>query len=884
MTTSPAARPPGLRSAVALLVAGMGLAFLPTAPASAQAVPETVVAITEIHYDNDGTDVGEFVEIAATNGTDISGYTIVLYNGSGGASYNTRSPGSATAADDGYDYAVIEYPVNGLQNGAPDGLALVDPDGNVVEFLSYEGVFVAVGGPADGLTSTDIGVSEPGTTPIGQSLQRTAPTEPTWTGPTAETRGLPTGANDPGPDPAVCDPTAEATLISAVQDSGDVSPLAGSPVFSAGRTVTLTGVVTVADLGLDGFFLQEEDVDSDNDVATSEGIYVYAPGAVVTEGSVVQVVGAVTENFSRTQIGSSGNGPADSVATCDTLTGTVTPVLLPLPSDDAAREAYEGMLITAEDLVVSGTFDDYRFGELVTGHRGELPQSTEVADPGTAADAVEALNRAREVRIDDRSNASIFGRSVWGMMNDIQLGDTTTVTGTLDYSFNNWKVQYSVLPTFTGDVEPVPTLEGGNDVVSFNVLNYFNSFDGRGARNEEQFEIQSAKIVTAITQMDAAVTGLIEIENDYEDEYDGDAATVPSAQTLVERLNEATAPGTYEWIRPPASVLTSEGLGGDAIAVGFIYQPARATPVGDATTFNINAELFNDPDKNRWPLAQTFDVDGEVFTAVVNHFKSKGSDCLATGSNGTPAFAVGEDRSFDQTGSCNLTRTYAANQLVEWVATDPTDSGDADVLLLGDYNSYAEEDPIDVLRNAGYVDLVREFDDNAYSYVFSGRVGRLDYAFASPSLAPKVTDTEVWQINSRAQYSDIYFRDPIDLTSAEGSSDHDPVIVALAAFVDDVNEAPVADIGGPYEVRVGNRTITLDASGSTDPDGDELTYAWDLDGDGDFDDASGPTATFTSKRRSPGSYPVAVQVTDPEGLTDVDTITVQVVTPGRRNS
>lgn len=883
MTTSPAARPPGLRSAVALLVAGIGLAFLPTAPTSAQAVPESVVAITEIHYDNDGTDVGEFVEIAATNGTDISGYTIVLYNGNGGASYNTSSPVSATAADDGYDYAVIEYAVNGIQNGAPDGLALVDPDGNVVEFLSYEGTFVAVGGPADGLTSTDIVVSEPGTTPIGQSLQRTAPAEPTWIGPIAETRGLPT-SNVVDPDPAECDPTAESTLISEVQGSGDVSPFAGSPVFSAGATVTLTGVVTVADLGLDGFFLQEEDTDSDGNPATSEGIYVYAPGVVVTEGSVVQVVGAVTENFTRTQIGSSGNGPADSVATCDTLTGTVTPVLLPLPSDDAAREAYEGMLITAQDLVVSGTFDDFRFGELVTGYQGELPQATQVADPGDPATAVEAENRTLEIRIDDRSNASIFGRSVWGMMDDIQLGDTTTVTGTLDYSFGNWKVQYAVLPTFTGEIDPVPTLGGGNDVVSFNVLNYFNSFDGRGARNEDQFEVQSNKIVTAITQMDAAVTGLIEIENDYEDEYDEDPATVPSAQTLVDRLNDEAGEGTYDWIRPPKSVLTSEGLGGDAIAVGFIYQPDRATPVGDAATFDIDAELIGDPDKNRWPLAQTFDVDGEVFTAVVNHFKSKGSDCLATGSNGNPAFAVGEDVSFDQTGSCNLTRTYAANQLVDWVSTDPTESGDADVLLLGDYNSYAEEDPIDVLRNAGYVDLVRELDDNAYTYVFSGRVGRLDYAFASPSLAPTVTETEVWQINSRAQYSDIYFRDPIDLTSAEGSSDHDPVILALAATVDDVNEAPVADIGGPYEVRVGNRTITLDASGSSDPDSDELTYAWDLDGDGDFDDASGPTATFTSKRRSPGSYPVAVQVTDPEGMTDVDTITVQVVMPGRGNS
>ena len=51
----------------------------------AQGTP--TVFINEIHYDNIGTDSDEFVEIAGPAGTSLEGYSIVLYNGSGGAVY-----------------------------------------------------------------------------------------------------------------------------------------------------------------------------------------------------------------------------------------------------------------------------------------------------------------------------------------------------------------------------------------------------------------------------------------------------------------------------------------------------------------------------------------------------------------------------------------------------------------------------------------------------------------------------------------------------------------------------------------------------------------------------------------------------------------------------
>ncbi|HEY7911807.1 MAG TPA: endonuclease, partial [Blastocatellia bacterium] len=132
----------------------------------------TSVFINEIHYDNASTDAGEAIEIAGPAGTDLTGWSIVLYNGSGGASYDTDMlSGTIPNQQNGFGTVVVNYPVNGIQNGAPDGIALVNASNQVVQFLSYEGSFTAVGGPADGMTSTNIGVLQDGGDPVGHSLQ-----------------------------------------------------------------------------------------------------------------------------------------------------------------------------------------------------------------------------------------------------------------------------------------------------------------------------------------------------------------------------------------------------------------------------------------------------------------------------------------------------------------------------------------------------------------------------------------------------------------------------------------------------------------------------------------------------------------------------------------
>ena len=177
---------------------------LMTRPAAA-----TSVFINEIHYDNAGTDSGEFVEIAGPAGS-LVGWSLVLYNGGSGLSYKTVDLSGDQIGYfqeiDSLFYGTFAKDISGIQNGAPDGLALIDADSKVVQFLSYEGSFTATNGLAAGLISTDIGVAEDGVA-AGYSLQLTgtglAYEDFTWSGPLPGTpSAFNTGQIFAGPAPA----------------------------------------------------------------------------------------------------------------------------------------------------------------------------------------------------------------------------------------------------------------------------------------------------------------------------------------------------------------------------------------------------------------------------------------------------------------------------------------------------------------------------------------------------------------------------------------------------------------------------------------------------------------------------------------------------------
>ena len=664
-----------------------------------------------------------------------------------------------------------------------------------------------------------------------------------------------------------------ATAIHAVQGSGTTTPMSGS-------AVTIEGVVGGDYQGagqFNGYYVQEETADEDADPQTSEGIFVFAgsSGLDVNVGDVVRVRGTagefVSSGTSLTQISS-----VNAVAVCS-AGSSLTPAAVSLPVMSIGDlERFEGMRVHFnQTMTATEVFNLGRFGEISLSGVGRLYNPTAVASPGPAAQLVAADNNRSRIVLDDGDNTqnrdpTIYPLGGLSALSTLRVGDSLPeLTGVMDQRFGVYRIQ-PIGPIEFAETNPRPAAPapvGGNlKIASFNVLNFFNG-DGlgggfptaRGANTPQELERQRAKEVSALRTMNADVFGLMEIEND--------SGANSALAELVGALNAAMGAGTYAYVDTGV-------IGTDEIKVALIYKPGSVTPVGDWKILTSAVDPRFIDTRNRPSLAQTFEQNssGQTLTVVVNHLKSKGSDCLPD-----------DPDTGDGSGNCNGTRTAAAAAMVDWLNTDPTGSGDPDFLLIGDMNSYTFETPITTFEAGGFTNLVRQFHGlSSYSYVFNGESGYLDHALATGSLAGQVTGVSDWHINpdeptvldynvefkSANQVNTFYDSGPYR------SSDHDPVVIGIQ-----LNSAPTVDAGGPYTVPEGG-SVSVTASGN-DPDGDTLTYTWDLDNDGAFDDATGPSATFSAATiDGPATRTIRVQVSDGENTAvDEATVTVTNVPP-----
>jgi uncharacterized protein len=580
------------------------------------------------------------------------------------------------------------------------------------------------------------------------------------------------GGEEPPPDPEPTPCGAPATPIHDVQGAGLASPLAGTQV-------TIEGVVAgdfQGSAGLGGFFLQARDIDQDENPLTSEGVFVFDGGAAldVHAGDVVRARGTATEYFELTEVNA-----VTELQVCSTG-ATVTPAVVTLPVPDvAALEAFEGMSVSfAQDLFATETFTQGRFGEVLLSAGGRLWQPTHVAEPGAAAQAVMAANARASIQLDDGSNVQNPALPPYlGAGGTLRIGDrVAALRGVLGFGFGAYEVHPSEPVTFTraNPREEAPRDPGGSlRVASFNVLNFFTTLDTgpalcgpaggldcRGANTPSEFTRQRDKILSALSRIDADIFGLIELQNDA-----GGALT-----NLVDGLNAIAGAGTYTFI-------DTGTIGTDAIKVAIVYKAAAVVPVGDFAILDSSVDPAFIDTRSRPVLAQTFEElsSGETFTLAVNHLKSKGSSCAD----------IGDPDTGDGQANCNLTRVAAARAEVAWLATDPTGSGDPDVLLVGDLNSYALEDPVRALLEGGYENLVAEhIGTKAYSYVFEGQSGYLDHALATSALAEQVAGVVEWHINSdepvMLDYNQEFNPPALYQPGPFRSSDHDPVIVGLA--------------------------------------------------------------------------------------------------------
>ena len=562
-----------------------------------------------------------------------------------------------------------------------------------------------------------------------------------------------------------------ATFISAVQGSGLATPISGTVVSIEG--VVVGDYQEAGQLG--GFYVQEEDGDADGDAATSEGIFVFNTSNAVAAGQRVRVTGTASEFFDLTQLSS-----VSRVLICP-AGGPVTPTTITLPVASVSTfERYEGMLVSfADTLTATETYTLGRFGEVRLSANGRLFTPTAVTTPGAPAIAQAELNQRSSFVLDDgngQQNIDPTVHPVGGLSatNTLRSGYTVDgLTGVFDFRFGAYRLQ-PVGPVAFAVSNPrttAPAAVGGNTkVASFNVLNFFNG-DGqgggfptaRGATTPFELGRQKAKEVSALSAINADVVGLMEIEND--------SGPYSALAELVAALNDKMGAGTYAYI-------DSGVIGTDAIKVALIYKPAAVMPSGDYALLTSSVDPRFIDTRNRPALAQTFirkDSAGK-FTVVVNHLKSKGSECA-----GDPDLGDGQ-------GNCNGTRTQAAAALADWLATDPTGSRDTDVLIMGDLNAYTFEDPITTLESAGYTNLARRYNGlSAYSYVFDGQAGYLDHALATATLASQATGLVDWHINADEPIVldyNVEFKTPNQVNTFYDagpfrSSDHDPVIIGL---------------------------------------------------------------------------------------------------------
>ena len=662
---------------------------------------------------------------------------------------------------------------------------------------------------------------------------------------------------------------AQLTPIPTIQGTGSGSALATQTVTDKNGNVTgkvspgtfnVRGIVTALGQSLTkGFYLT--DPVGDGNPATSDGIFVYLSDKDfatkykdIKPGAELCLEAKVEEYYGGTQLKPTFESGKARVQVTTQGLNVPTSVLQVNEGESLAQamNRYEGMRVRLDSSSDLHLTRNYGFDYKVYRNNVELAHKTPLIKPtqlhvASSADAVALATKNGSNRLVVESDYKApDGVLPWfpGWDADqgyLRLGDQLTgLEGVIVYNKDAFRLVVPGDVTLTAGAllrsteeerQDAPTRLSGSDlrIGSFNVLNYFTSHSSiggalnvlckdqadadsakgcnRGAKSQPEFEKQRTKIVNAITAMDADLLGLMEMENNgFEDNS--------ALHNLVTRLNEQQKDASkhYAYVRLPVTALTDgKFFGGDAIMVAMIYRPALLTPSGDASVIKLPEQRYTTGGVaktagQRDSLVQTFTLakSKEPLTLVVNHLKSKGSGCYENGD--------GKTEPADLQGKCTEFRVSAAKVLGEAVSKLP-----GQVLLVGDFNSYAKEDPIRVLtdynpatserkivsashtfigdqsyeqlgrevtRSYGLIDLNVKFNkEKAISYSYDGELGTLDYALANPALASKVAGVADWHINSFEsslfEYGSKYTGSLLKSDNPFSASDHDPIIVDL---------------------------------------------------------------------------------------------------------
>jgi DNA/RNA endonuclease G (NUC1) len=834
---------------------------------SAGAAAQNAVRVSEIHYDNAGTDAGEAIEVSAPAGTDLTGWQVVLYNGSGGASYRTDTlAGEVPATCDTRGVLVINYPSNGIQNGAPDGVALVDNNGALIEFLSYEGTFAATNGPATGITSIDIGVLQNGSEPLGQSLARNA--DGTWNAPDVSSFGA---CNDDGETPptdevasVTVDPTSTAVSVGgSVAFVATAFDIAGQPIAGAEfiwsstnpdvASVSATGVATGIAEGDTVIFAFAE-----NAVSGTAALHVNAPPPPTSSdyhineihydnlgtdtGEAIEIegpAGADLTGFSVVLYNGNGGIPYNTQALggfLPTSCGTRGVVVLNYPQDGIQNGSPDAIaLVNATGEVLE--FLSYEgVVSAVAGPAGGLV-STDILASQTNAAVGSSLQRSS-------TGVWASGASSFGACNP----DTPTPVGN-SLSFSGRVPTDPALPVGYED-QVFATLRSPGNVTIPTTITWASETPAIAS-------IDANGVMRALAEGTATVRATA---------ADGTTATY-SLPTRVAVASGVAYPGNTEF-GEPADADASDDLVVRYEQFTSSYNPSRGTP--NWVSYDLDAAHFGAEDR-----CDCFTLDAELPASVPRITTND-----YTGAGALAGYGIDRGhmvRSFDRTtGSLDNARTYLFSNIVPQAAD----------MNQGPWANL-ENDLGDIARVQG-----REV------YIVTGPAGNKG---TLKNEGKVVIPTSTWKVavilpHDQGLANIVDYRDleviavnmpnepgvrNVDWNTYRTTVDEIETLTGydlLALLPDEVEAAvesntqpPLATIEGPAAAIAEGDSATFTAAGSLDPNGTIASYAWDF-GDG----STGAGASVTHTFAQDGAFTVRLTITDNDGLTDSATFTVNV--------
>lgn len=556
--------------------------------------------------------------------------------------------------------------------------------------------------------------------------------------------------------------------IHDIQGTSHTSPYEGATVEG------VEGIVTKLD-GNNGFYMQS--LNPDDDIKTSEGIYVYKRSSKVKVGDIVTTTGEVTEyreegyydaadllttqiSASKVTVESSNQSLPESVVIgvdreqpTEVIEDDQFDSFDPTTDGIDFYESLEGMLIELPDPQVTGPVK-YE----------ELPVYVETSDDQDFTRAGGLLISPEDYN-PERMLIDVDGYDV-----NAKTGDyfNESITGVVSYDFSNYKIRVAGdLPELQdGDTErqsaKLKSLKPKMSVATYNVENF------HAGTNPEKVDKIAESIVENLNTPD--VVGLVEVQDNNGPTDDGTVAANESYQTLIDAIVEAGGP-EYEFTDIAPEDKEDGGQPGGNIRVGFIYNPDRVSltdkPSGDANTaVDVNEDGLTlnpgriDPtneafDDSRKSLAAEFEFNGEKVVVVANHFNSKGGDDALFGANQPVVLGSEEQR---------LQQAEVLNDFVEKVENR---MDNPNVVVLGDLNDFEFSAPVETLKGDVLTNMMDELpEEERYTYIYQGNSQVLDHILVSNHLAKR---TKVETVNINADFSE-----------ADGrASDHDPVLAQI---------------------------------------------------------------------------------------------------------